>query len=55
MGQIAIVRAPLTPQGTVFVLGETWNAVGTAPAEVGARVRVRAVNGLQLEVEKIGE
>ncbi|HTC78198.1 MAG TPA: NfeD family protein, partial [Terriglobales bacterium] len=55
VGQIAVVRAPLTPQGTVFVLGETWNAVGTAPAEVGARVRVRAVNGLQLEVEKIGE
>ncbi|PYX80774.1 MAG: serine protease, partial [Acidobacteria bacterium] len=53
VGQIAVVRAPLTPQGTVFVLGETWNAVGTAPAEIGARVRVRAVNGLQLEVEKV--
>jgi membrane-bound serine protease (ClpP class) len=55
VGQIAVVRAPLTPQGTVFVLGETWNAVGTAPAEVGARVRVRAVNGLQLEVEKVSD
>ena len=53
VGQIAVVRAPLTPQGTVFVPGETWNAVGTVPAEVGARVRVRAVNGLQLEVEKV--
>src|SRR5207253_286890 len=38
VGQIAVVRAPLTPQGTVFVLGETWNAVGTAPAEMGARM-----------------
>jgi len=51
VGQLAMVRMPLTPEGKVELMGETWNAVSSAPAEVGARVRVRAVNGLQLEVE----
>lgn len=51
IGQIAVVRSPLTPEGTVSVMGETWNAVSRVPTETGARVRVRAVSGLQLEVE----
>jgi membrane-bound serine protease (ClpP class) len=55
IGQIATVNAPLAPEGTVFVLGETWNAVSAKPASVGDKVRVRAVNGLRLEVEPLGE
>jgi membrane-bound serine protease (ClpP class) len=39
IGEIAVVRVPLAPEGTVFVMGEMWNAVS------------RAVHGLQLEVE----
>lgn len=53
IGEIAIVRMPLAPEGQVFVNGETWNAVSSMPVAVGARVRVRAVHGLQLEVEPL--
>jgi len=51
IGQIATVRSPLAPEGTVFLMGETWNAVSQVPADTGSHVRVRAVKGLQLEVE----
>ena len=51
LGQIALVSMPLAPEGKVELMGETWNAVSSSPVGVGARVRVRAVNGLQLEVE----
>jgi membrane-bound serine protease (ClpP class) len=51
IGQIAVVKSPLTPEGTVSLMGEMWNAVSRVPAETGAHVRVRAVRGLQLEVE----
>lgn len=53
IGEVAIAFTPLAPQGKVFVGGELWNA--SAPSNVsvpeGARVRVRAVKGLELEVE----
>jgi membrane-bound serine protease (ClpP class) len=51
VGEIGIVRVPLAPEGTVLVMGELWNAVSRLPADAGSRVRVRAVHGLQLEVE----
>lgn len=51
IGQLAVVRMPLTPEGKVALMGELWNAVSSGPAEIGQRVRVRAVKGLQLEVE----
>ena len=51
LGQIALVSMPLAPEGKVELMGETWNAVSSSPVGVGARVRVHAVNGLQLEVE----
>jgi membrane-bound serine protease (ClpP class) len=51
IGEVGIVYAPLAPEGKVSVMGELWNAVSPAPVEVGSRVRVRAVHGLQLEVE----
>jgi membrane-bound serine protease (ClpP class) len=56
VGEIAVARTVLAPHGKVFVHGELWNA--SAPANLvvpeGARVRVRSVNGLQLEVEPEG-
>jgi len=51
VGEIGVVRVPLAPEGTVLVMGELWNAVSRLPADAGSRVRVRAVHGLQLEVE----
>lgn len=37
--------------GMVRVHGELWQAVSAQPAEAGAKVRVRAVTGLKLQVE----
>lgn len=51
IGQTAVVRSPLTPEGKVVVMGELWNAVSSSPADIGARVRIRAVDGLKLEVD----
>ena len=50
IGEIGVVQTPLSPQGTVFVHGEIWNAVSAAPVPVGSKVVVRAVDGLQLDV-----
>jgi membrane-bound serine protease (ClpP class) len=53
IGELAIAHTPLSPQGKVYVGGELWNA--SAPPNVslpeGARVRIRAIKGLELEVE----
>ena len=51
IGQMAVVRMPLASEGKVMLMGELWNAVSSSPADIGQRVRVRAVHGLQLEVE----
>jgi membrane-bound serine protease (ClpP class) len=54
VGEIAVARTPLTPQGRVFVHGELWNAISSAPVDAGEAVRVRAVADLHLEVEPVG-
>ncbi len=46
---------PLDPEGYVRVRGERWLARARCPIPRGARVRVRAVHGLRLEVEAIHE
>ena len=51
VGEIGVAHAPLHPEGKIFVHGEFWDAVSTAPVEAGARVRVLAVEGLRLKVE----
>ncbi|MBZ5567800.1 MAG: nodulation protein NfeD [Acidobacteriia bacterium] len=53
VGEIAIARTPLVPQGKVFVHGELWNAISSVPADAGEQVRVRAVADLHLEVEPV--
>ena len=47
VGEIGVGR----PDGKVFVHGELWNAVGDV--QPGARVRVRAVDGLRVVVEPV--
>jgi membrane-bound serine protease (ClpP class) len=42
---------PLQPAGKIFVRGEYWDAISSAPVSPGARVRVTAVEGLKLVVE----
>lgn len=50
IGQIGIVRAPLTPAGKVFVQGELWDAIGPN-VDIGQSVVIRGVHDLTLEVE----
>src|SRR5919204_266213 len=56
IGELAIAKTQLAPDGKVFVHGELWNASGPRDQVVpeGARLRVRSVRGLQLEVEPEG-
>lgn len=55
IGEVAIVCAPLTPAGKVFVQGELWDAVAPVNVEAGRRVVVRRVENLVLHVEPVPE
>jgi membrane-bound serine protease (ClpP class) len=53
VGKTATVRERLGPEGQVMVLGEIWRAVDEGePLELGAQVRIVAVDGLTLRVAK---
>jgi membrane-bound serine protease (ClpP class) len=41
------------PRGKVYVDGEIWDAVSGEPIKKGDKVRVVAVDGMVLKVEKI--
>jgi membrane-bound serine protease (ClpP class) len=51
--EIGVAYTALAPQGKVFIHGEYWNAVSSAPVAAGARVRVKAVERLALKVEPV--
>jgi membrane-bound serine protease (ClpP class) len=53
VGRIGTAQSPLAPEGQVFVHGEIWNAVASAPVRAGEQIRVRKVDGLRLEVEPV--
>ncbi len=53
IGEIGVTVTPLGPEGKIFVRGEYWNAVAPAPVAVGTRVRVTALDGLQVRVEPV--
>jgi membrane-bound serine protease (ClpP class) len=56
VGQIAVARGPLAPEGQVAIRGELWRAVARGePVEEGGSVRVVEVQGLTLHVEKVVE
>ncbi len=55
IGEIGVARTPLAPEGQVLVHGEYWDAIAPAPVPAGAAVRVKAVTGLKLQVEKTVE
>lgn len=52
VGATAEVVAPCRPSGQVRLQGELWRAVCEEGADVGDRVRVRALEGLTLLVER---
>jgi membrane-bound serine protease (ClpP class) len=57
VGAVAEVRAPLDPEGQVFIQGALWRARAMGPGEIGPgnRVLVKAVDGLTLEVEPVAD
>ena len=55
IGEIGVAQSALQPEGKVFVHGELWDAVSSANIAPGARVLVRRVDGLRLEVERESE
>ncbi|HEX7150171.1 MAG TPA: nodulation protein NfeD [Thermoanaerobaculia bacterium] len=52
IGEIGVARTPIDGEGKVFVHGELWNARARDTIELGARVRVAAVDGLRVIVER---
>jgi membrane-bound serine protease (ClpP class) len=53
IGQIGTVRTPLKPDGSVLVGGELWSAQCEEGAEPGDKVRIRALKGLMLTVDRL--
>jgi len=54
IGSTAVVQSPLTPQGKVYIQGETWDAIAPSGVEVGSPVVVRRVDKMVLYVEPQG-
>ena len=52
LGAVARVVSPCRPEGSVRLSGELWRARCDDGAEVGETVRVRALEGLTLIVER---
>ena len=53
IGEIGIAQSALEPEGKVFVHGELWDAISSAHIAPGARVLVKGIEGLRLEVEQV--
>jgi membrane-bound serine protease (ClpP class) len=51
IGELGVARTELAPSGKVFVHGELWDARAAGDVRAGDSVRVRAVQGFELEVE----
>jgi membrane-bound serine protease (ClpP class) len=50
VGEIGVAHTALSPAGKVFVHGEIWDAVSPTPVAAGAKIVVREVQDLKLEV-----
>ena len=55
IGEIGRAESALSPEGKIFVHGELWEAVCSAPVQPGTPVRVKAVEGLKLRVEPLSD
>ena len=53
VGGIAKVLEACRPEGRVSYKGELWDAVCAEGADIGERVRIKAVDRLTLVVERI--
>jgi len=53
VGAVGVAQQELAPRGQIIVHGELWLAESDAPVAPGESVRVRAVDGLKLLVERV--
>jgi len=54
IGEVGVARTALAPEGTVLVEGELWKArVTEGSIDLGQKVRVVAMDGFELTVEKV--
>lgn len=53
IGETGIAQTALSPRGKIFVHGEIWDAVASAPVPIGQSVVVLRVDGLLLQVEPV--
>lgn len=53
LGEIGVAVGALVPEGKVFVRGEYWDALASAPVTAGQPVRVTAIDKLKLMVEPL--
>lgn len=53
VGEIATVKDMLDGQGTVFVHGEYWRALGTEDFPKGTKVKIIDIDGMVLKVDKL--
>jgi membrane-bound serine protease (ClpP class) len=53
IGEIGEIRQPVKPGATGWILihGEMWRAASDQPLDIGAAARVKAVKGMELEVQ----
>src|SRR6516162_9519461 len=54
IGSVGEARTDIDPEGKVFVQGELWNAHAPSRVQMGEHVVVKKVEGLELEVERVG-
>ena len=53
--EIGVAQTALAPEGKVMVRGEYWDAVSPTPVEPGSQVRVKAMKGMKLYVDRIAQ
>ena len=54
LNEAGVAQTDLAPEGTVRIHGEFWKAIAAVPIPQGTPVRVSAVEGLCLKVERLG-
>jgi membrane-bound serine protease (ClpP class) len=53
IGEIGLALTEIQEQGKVRVHGEIWEASSSLPIHSGDKVKIRAVSGMRVEVEKV--
>ncbi len=53
IGKVGLAKTNLSPKGKIFVHGELWDAVSSAPVLAGQEVEVTHIEGLTLHVKPV--